>query len=233
MPFPHISPSPSPSVSLRDISVAFNPGRRILNHINLDLYPGRVHFLVGPNGCGKSTLLRVMAGLHQPQSGTIKTVSPVGFVLQNPDHQVIMPTVASDVAFSLGANSSNSEEMENRVHSALQSVDMESFFNTPTSTLSGGQKQRIAIAGALVNHPKLLLLDELTTFVDEEDQLRIVQCVRNVVDSGNDVTAVWVTHRFEEFSYADSVSYMEQGVIKCGGKPKKVMEYIRGLGAKV
>ncbi len=74
----------------------------MLSGASLEVKQGTFHILLGPNGCGKSTLLRVLGGLLQSDSGSFQLAGPVGFVFQNPDHQVVMPTVAADVAFGLG-----------------------------------------------------------------------------------------------------------------------------------
>lgn len=76
--------------------------RRILKSVDLMVQRGTLHMLLGPNGCGKSTLLRVLGGLLYPDTGSVQADEPSGFVFQNPDHQVVMPTVAADVAFGLG-----------------------------------------------------------------------------------------------------------------------------------
>ncbi len=76
--------------------------RPVLNGVDLCVRRGSLHMLLGPNGCGKSTLLKVLGGLLVPDSGNIDADGPSGFVFQNPDHQVVMPTVAADVAFGLG-----------------------------------------------------------------------------------------------------------------------------------
>lgn len=76
--------------------------RRILKSVDLKVQRGTLHMLLGPNGCGKSTLLRVLGGLLYPDTGSVQADEPSGFVFQNPDHQVVMPTVAADVAFGLG-----------------------------------------------------------------------------------------------------------------------------------
>lgn len=131
-----------PAVSLRDVSLSLRQGRvmkNVLKGIDLELHPGKLHFLVGPNGCGKSTLLRLLAGVYRADHGVVRTLSPIGFVLQNPDHQVVMPTVASDVAFSLGDRSRSETDVKALVESALRSVDMLEFFDSPISTLSGGK----------------------------------------------------------------------------------------------
>lgn len=75
---------------------------QVLSGIDLDVAQGSFHILLGPNGCGKSTLLKVLGGLIQPDTGTCQVEGPVGFVFQDPDHQVVMPTVLADVAFGLG-----------------------------------------------------------------------------------------------------------------------------------
>ena len=76
--------------------------RQVLDGVDVLVKRGSLHMLLGPNGCGKSTLLKVLGGLYEPDSGMVDTDLPNGFVFQNPDHQVVMPTVAADVAFGLG-----------------------------------------------------------------------------------------------------------------------------------
>eukprot|EP00877_Chromochloris_zofingiensis_P014828 jgi/Chrzof1/959/Cz01g34350.t1 len=189
--------------------------------------------LLGPNGCGKSTLLKVLGNLICPDDGVVECDQPTGFVFQNPDHQVVMPTVAADVAFGLGRYELPESEVEAAVEAALSLVNMKSFMHRATHTLSGGQRQRVAIAGALAENPKVLLLDELTTFLDVEDQVGVLEAVRSITHQQRDVTAVWVTHRFEELRYADSASYMEDGRVVFTGSPDEVRQRLRTMGATV
>ncbi|CAI7809469.1 unnamed protein product, partial [Closterium sp. NIES-53] len=125
----------------------------------------------------------VLAGLLQPNSGRLRVDAPRSFVFQNPDHQVIMPTVNADVAFGLGRLNPPlaEEEVQRRVAEALEAVGMAEYGQRLVSTLSGGQKQRVAIAGALAEDSHTLLLDELTTFLDSQDQFAVIKAVRNVV----------------------------------------------------
>lgn len=202
-----------------------------LQGVSLRVPRGSMFMLLGPNGCGKSTLLRTFAGLVTPWSGRLRVQAPRAFVFQNPDHQVIMPTVGNDVAFSLNCRYPNmsAKEMNARVRAALAAVnlDPDEFMTRQVSTLSGGQKQRVAIAGALVENPRVLLLDELTTFLDEADQAGVVRAVRNVVDSDSKVTAVWVTHRLEELRHCDAACYMEDGRVAEMGSGDYIRGYIR------
>ncbi|GFH25859.1 ABC transporter domain-containing protein, partial [Haematococcus lacustris] len=142
----------------------------VLQGVDLRIHRGTLHMILGPNGCGKSTLLKVLGGLVPATSGQVSMDLPTGFVFQNPDHQVIMPTVAADVAFGLGRYDLPADTVKQAVHQALRLVNMERFMSSGTHTLSGGQRQRVAIAGALAEGPRVLLLDELTTFLDMEDQ---------------------------------------------------------------
>ena len=204
------------------------PGSKdALKGVTIRVPRGMLFMLLGPNGCGKSTLLRTFAGLTVPWSGRLRVQAPRAFVFQNPDHQVIMPTVGADVAFGLGHRTDLSDrEIERRVRLALDAVNIrgDDVLERQVSTLSGGQKQRVAIAGALVEDPQVLLLDELTTFLDEADQAGVVRAVRNVVDQTG-ATAVWVTHRLEELEHCDMAAYMEDGVITQVGSG----DYIRGF----
>ncbi|KAL8166928.1 hypothetical protein V2J09_008427 [Rumex salicifolius] len=210
-------------------SVTSGPGMnlQILKNCSIQIPSGQLWMLLGPNGCGKSTLLKILAGLLVPSSGTLYVENPRSFVFQNPDHQVVMPTVESDVAFGLGKLKITKEEVRTRVRKALDSVGMLPYLQRPVQTLSGGQKQRVAIAGALAETCRVLLLDELTTFLDESDQIGVVKAVKNTLSSSKDVTALWVTHRLEELEYADGAVYMEDGNVVKVGSPSSIRNLIK------
>lgn len=209
-------------------SVATRQGKTIpiLRDCSLRIPSGQFWMLLGPNGCGKSTLLKILAGLLNPTIGSVHVKRPRSFVFQNPDHQVVMPTVEADVAFGLGKFNLTPDEVKSRVSKALDAVSMSKFMQRSVQTLSGGQKQRVAIAGALAEACKVLLLDELTTFLDENDQIGVIKAVRNSLNSSGDVTALWVTHRLEELEYADGAVYMEDGRVKMHGNAADIMDFI-------
>jgi len=228
--------STDPAISVEGLTVELGQGsrrRQVLQGLGLSIERGSFHMLLGPNGCGKSTLLRTLGGLLESSGGVANVSQPAAFVFQNPDHQVIMPTVRADVAFGLGRYDLSEEEVRSRVAEVLAAVNMTEFADSPTRNLSGGQKQRVAIASALIDNPKVLLLDELTTYLDEMDQRTVLEAVAAVVNSPRAVTALWVTHRLEELRYCDSASYMKDGKIQVTGSPPTVIEHLRSMGAIV
>jgi energy-coupling factor transport system ATP-binding protein len=175
--------------------------------------------LLGTNGSGKSTLLRLLAGLLTPHGGVVKLAEPMGFVFQNPDHQLVMPTVGADIAFGLVKEKLSPQEVKCRVGEALQAVNLADMARRPIYALSGGQKQRIAIAGAIARHCSVLLLDEPTALLDQESQRELVLQVQKLVKQRG-ITALWVTHRLEELDYCDGAFLLEEGKIVDQGNPK-------------
>ncbi|KAI0497554.1 hypothetical protein KFK09_020785 [Dendrobium nobile] len=109
----------------------------------------------------------------------------------------------------------------------LNGCGKSTLLKRPIQTLSGGQKQRVAIAGALAEACKVLLLDELTTFLDEYDQLGVIKAVKNCVSSNGEVAALWVTHRLEELKYADGAFYMENGRIVTHGDVPSIIDFLK------
>lgn len=179
--------------------------------------------LLGTNGSGKSTLLRLLVGLLTAQSGEMVLPTPIGFVFQNPDHQLVMPSVGADIAFGLVEEGLSLVEVQKRVDEALAAVNLAAFRRRPIYALSGGQKQRVAIAGAIARHCELLLLDEPTALLDPESQLDLVQSVQLLVKERG-LTALWVTHRLEELDYCDGAILLEKGKVVAQGKPDKIRD---------
>ncbi len=211
------------AIRVRDLCFNWSQGSSVLRSCSLDVPKGEFWMLLGTNGSGKSTLLRLLAGLLQPQSGEIEIMPPVGFVFQNPDHQLVMPTVGADVAFGLVEEKLSIEQVRRRVREALTAVNLQDLQRRPIYALSGGQKQRIAIAGAIARQCEVLLLDEPTALLDPDTQLDLVVQVRNLVKSRG-LTALWVTHRLDELNYCDGAFLLEQGQVVDQGEPERLKQ---------
>ncbi len=211
------------AIRVRDLCFNWPKGASVLQSCSLDVPRGEFWMLLGTNGSGKSTLLRLLAGLLQPQSGEIQLVPPVGFVFQNPDHQLVMPTVGADVAFGLVEEKLSFAQVRARVREALAAVNLVDLQRRPIYALSGGQKQRIAIAGAIARQCEVLLLDEPTALLDPDTQLDLVAQVRNLVKSRG-LTALWVTHRLDELNYCDGAFLLEQGRVVDQGEPQRLKQ---------
>jgi energy-coupling factor transport system ATP-binding protein len=260
-PWPLAAVRSPPPLHLDRVTFGYVPSSPILRQASLTVHPGTLHFLLGLNGCGKSTLLRVINGMVVPQSGgvvfgrvgdagdpsgvddvddvadvaDVDDVADVGigYVFQNPDDQVCMPTVYSDVGLALGKYEGlGKRDADLLIRHALAQVNMLEYVERQSSSLSGGQKQRVAIAGAMVEHPAILLLDELTTFLDGSDQMNVLKAVRRIVTETG-ITAVWVTHRLEELAYADAVSYMEDGRVVWTVDAQEAKRKMQRMGAYV
>ena len=219
-------------LSISGVSKQFtNPQGEVitaLSNVDLDIAPGSFISLIGPSGCGKSTLLRLIAGLIQPDSGTLaldgapitKPGSDRGFMFQ--DH-TLFPwlTIYDNIAFGLRAQGVF-QEKEASVKEFIDLVGLTGFEKYYPHQLSGGMCQRASLARALVGHPKVLLLDEplgaldLKLRKDMQNELKHIQ-------QAMEITFVYVTHDQEEaLTMSDTVVVMDKGKIQQIGTPEDI-----------
>lgn len=219
------------AITVRNLNFHWPDGKPVLNHCSLQVPRGEFWMLLGTNGCGKSTLLRLLAGLLPlADREAAQIAGRVGFVFQNPDHQLVMPTVGADVAFGLVEQGLSYREVRDRVEDALTLVNLVHLIDRPIYALSGGQKQRVAIAGAIAQHCDVLLLDEPTALLDPEGQIDLVQRVRDIVRARG-MTALWVTHRLDELDYCNGAFLLEQGQTVDHGEPGRLKaRFLSGVG---
>jgi biotin transport system ATP-binding protein len=209
--------------------------RVVLDGIDLVLTERRVG-VVGGNGSGKSTLARLLNGLVVPDEGRV-TVDGldtrsdgaavrrrVGFVFTDPDAQVVMPTVAEDVAFSLRRHRLPPAERDRRVAAVLDRFGLAGHADHPCHQLSGGQKQLLALAAVLVTEPDVLVLDEPTTLLD----LRNARHVTGVVAALRQ-QVVLVTHHLDLLDGFDRVLVLEEGRVVHDGPPAGALAAYTGL----
>jgi sulfate transport system ATP-binding protein len=205
-----------------------------LDDVSLEVPSGALMALLGPSGSGKSTLLRVIAGLEQPDSGTVviagkdsTQVRPqqrgVGFVFQHYAPFKHM-TVADNVAFGLTVRKRPKDEVRDRVHELLQLVQLEGLGKRYPAQLSGGQRQRMALARALAVEPEVLLLDEPFGALDARVRQELRDWLRRLHDEVH-VTTVFVTHDQEEaMQIADEIVLVNKGRIEQVGTGRDLYE---------
>ncbi|MBD2451545.1 ABC transporter ATP-binding protein [Nostoc sp. FACHB-152] len=219
-------------IQVKDLNFSWPNGETAIKSCSLEVPKGEFWMLLGTNGSGKSTLLRLLAGLLVPQRGEIGVLQPVGFVFQNPDHQLVMPTVGADIAFGLVEEKLPPAVVRARVEEALGAVNLLSLQLRPIYALSGGQKQRVAIAGAIARHCEILLLDEPTALLDPDSQLDLVAGVHRLVKSRG-MTALWVTHRLDELNYCDGAFLLEKGSLVDWGEPQRLKQRLMAVHDEV
>jgi len=195
-------------LDVRDVSVRFRD-RAVLDHVSLHLDDAEVVAVLGPSGCGKSTLLRVVAGLLQPDSGSVwmdgtdvTDLPPhrrgIGLMFQ--DEQLFPHLdVAANVGFGLRMQRVPAPQAAERVDEMLRLVGLPSFAERKVQHLSGGEAKRVALARALAPRPRVLLLDEPLTGLDSELHNRLVGDLGAVLAAAG-TTTLLVTHDRDEAS---------------------------------
>ena len=218
-------------IDIKHLSKSFS-GKKVLEDINLYVRRGEFVTLLGPSGCGKTTMLRMIAGFLDPDEGeiTLEGTPLVGV----PPHKRPLNTVFQryalfphldvydNIAFGLKLNKVPSDEIDKRVRKVLKLVSMSDYEDRDVDTLSGGQQQRIAIARAIVNRPKVLLLDEPLAALDlkmrKDMQIELKEMHRKL-----GITFIYVTHDQEEaLTLSDTVVVMNEGRIQQIGTPKDI-----------
>ncbi|MEM1279695.1 MAG: energy-coupling factor ABC transporter ATP-binding protein [Cyanobacteria bacterium P01_H01_bin.152] len=215
----------APTIQVADVSFEWTPTTPVLKSCSLAVQPGEFCMLLGDNGSGKSTLLKLLTGLLTAQQGQVKINGTFGYVFQNPDHQLVMPTVGADVAFGLVAEKLPLPTVRGRVSEALAAVNLAHLARRPIYALSGGQKQRVAIAGAIARHCEVLLLDEPTALLDPDSQIELVKLVQRLVKERH-LTALWVTHRLIELDYCDRAILLRDGHVVTEGEPNRLRKLL-------
>jgi len=215
-------------IELGGVSVEFE-GRRALHDVSVRLSERHIG-VIGSNGSGKSTFARLLNGLVVATSGSVAVhgINParrgrdlrrdVGFVFSNPDAQIIMPTVAEDVAFSLRGSALGRDEIRSRVASALEEFALTEHPDAPAHSLSGGQKQLLALAAILVKRPALVIADEPTASLDASNTKRVAAHL-----FGGDHQLVLVTHDLRLAARCDVVLWFENSRLIARGEPARVI----------
>jgi sulfate/thiosulfate transport system ATP-binding protein len=221
------------SILIKNVSKTFG-NFQALQNINLDVNEGKLVALLGPSGSGKSTLLRAIAGLEEPDQGTIMINGQdtthldirkrnIGFVFQ---HYALFKhlTIRQNIAFGLEIRKVDAKKIKQRVGELLELIQLEGLGNRYPSQLSGGQRQRVALARALAVQPQVLLLDEPFGALDAKVRKELRAWLRRLHDEVH-LTSVFVTHDQEEaMEVADEIVVMNQGKIEQTGSPSDIYD---------
>ena len=218
-----------PLLEVSGISKSFG-GAAAVSGVSMSAARGEIVCLLGPSGCGKTTLLRLIAGLEEPDAGSVTFDGRVldglpprerGFGLMFQD-LALFPhmDVFGNVSFGLRMQRRSKEEVRRRVGGLLELVDLAGFARRKVHELSGGERQRVALARSLAAEPRLLMLDEPLGSLDRSLRESLQTQVRSILKEVG-LTAVYVTHdRDEAFSMADSMVVMERGEVVQAGSPE-------------
>lgn len=213
-------------IHIKELKKVYDNGYEALKSINLEINEGELVCLLGPSGCGKTTILNLLSGLLDPTSGDIQFANEsvinkhpkdrnIGLVFQN---YALYPhmTVLENIMFPLtvGKKKKPKEEAMKIAQEYMKITSIEELANKKPGEMSGGQQQRVAITRALVQSPKILLLDEPLSNLDARLRLKIREEIRRLVKEIG-ITTIFVTHDQEEaLSISDRIVLMHQGVVQ-------------------
>ena len=220
-----------PLIDLVNISKCFD-GTMVLDDLNLSVKENSFVTLLGPSGCGKTTTLRILGGFEHADSGKvifdgqdISSLPPNKRQLNTVFQKYALfthMTIAENIAFGLKIKNKPKSYIQDKIKYALKLVNLDGFENRDVNSLSGGQQQRIAIARAIVNEPRVLLLDEPLGALDlklrQDMQYELIR-LKNELG----ITFIYVTHDQEEaLTMSDTIVVMNQGYIQQMGSPEQI-----------
>ena len=231
-------------IEVKNFSFSYpDTDRESLHHINMDIQEGSLNLLCGRSGCGKSTLLRhfkTVLSPHGTKEGKIiysqrpideieqrVQSQEIGYVLQNPENQIVTDKVWHELAFGLESLGYDNATIRLRVAEMASYFGIHQWFYKNVTELSGGQKQLLNLAAVMAMHPRLLILDEPTSQLDPIAASDFLETVKKINrDIGT--TVILTEHRLEDvIPWADRVFVMDKGEIICEGKPRQVGEELK------
>lgn len=219
-------------IELRGVGHRYD-ARVALHPLTLTLTERRIG-VVGSNGSGKSTFARLLNGLLLPTEGQVlvsgldtrrqgrEVRRRVGFVFQNPDHQIVFPVVEEDLAFGLKNLGLSPTETRARIDEVLGRYDLGAYREHPSHLLSGGQKQLLAISGVLVMRPEYVVFDEPTTLLDLRNRNRVMEVIRELPQQ-----VIAVSHDLELLADFDRVLVFESGRLLADAPPAEALALYR------
>lgn len=223
-----------PIIEVKNLVHRYDNNFEALKGIDLTIRRGEFVAILGQNGSGKTTLVKHFNGLLKPSEGEVRVAGLdtrresiekfgrlVGYVFQNPDHQIFASTVKEEVAFGPKLHGVPPAEIEERVRDALQAVELAGYEEEDPFSLTKGQRQRVAVASILAAQPQIIILDEPTTGLDYKEQRSMMELVKRLNEMGH--TIIMVTHSmWVTAEYAHRAIVMKEGQIVMDGPVREV-----------
>ncbi|NJP36033.1 energy-coupling factor transporter ATPase [Alkalicoccus luteus] len=224
-------------VIVENVSFSYDGETDVVKNVSFTAAAGEWLAVTGHNGSGKSTLARCLNGLLLPRNGTVTTCGFIttdpetimtlrrraGMVFQQPDNQLVAPTVADDIAFGLENAGVPYDEMKERVEAAVKRLGLSGLEDREPHRLSGGQKQRVALAGITALKPDVIILDEASSMLDPAGRSDVRDVVRRLCREDG-ITVIMITHDLEEAAEADRMLVMREGQLTADAPPAELFK---------
>ncbi len=220
------------ALELKNIDYSYGE-KRVLNNISFCIKEGTFSVLLGLNGAGKSTIFSLITRLQSLTSGEISinnysikdysnALKDLGIVFQEPTLDLDL-TVKQNLYYYGALKGLNFKETIKSIEDEIKKLELENILNTQVRKLNGGHRRRVEILRALINKPKLLLLDEPTVGLDLKSRFDILNYVKDLVHTKN-ISVLWITHLFDEVEQNDNVTVIKAGQIVESGIVKDIVE---------
>lgn len=224
------------NILVKNVDFIYPDGTKALSNINYTVSQNEFIAFIGQNGSGKTTFAKLISGLLKPTKGTItlfgkninemksrELATLVGYVFQNPDHQLFNTNVYDEIAFGPRNLHLDDAEIENRVYEAAEVVGLKKeLFNESPFFLPKGLRQRVAIASILAMRPKIIIIDEPTTGQDWPQSIEIMEFLRELFHKNH--TIIMITHEMEIVAeYANRTTVFHNGTILMDGDTRDVL----------
>lgn len=228
-------------IQCRGVEHTYPNGFKALSGVDMEIHRGEMVAIVGQNGSGKTTLVKHFNGLLMPTAGEVNVNGQstraqgiynlgkqVGYVFQNPDHQIFSDTVFDEVAYTLRLRKMHDDEIKTRVAEALEAVGLTGYEKEDPFSLTKSGRQRVAVASVLSARPEVLILDEPTTGLDYGEQRSMMNLVKRLNEAGS--TIIFVTHHMWVVAeYAHQVYVCKEGRVILRGTPRDVFAHEKEL----
>ncbi|MGA1932039.1 ATP-binding cassette domain-containing protein [Arcobacter sp. YIC-464] len=219
-------------LELKNVDFSYG-SKKVLNNISFSIKQGSFSVLLGLNGAGKSTVFSLITRLLKLEVGTIninshsiknytKSLKDIGIVFQEPTLDLDL-TVRQNLYYYGSLKGLNFKETIKSVENEIVRLELQDSLDITARKLNGGHRRRVEILRALINKPKLLLLDEPTVGLDLKSRFDILDYVRDLVKREN-LSVLWITHLFDEVNEDDDISFIKKGEIVESGKVKQIVQ---------